>query len=168
MLQLPTSLFRKIWYADATMINRIKPPIAHLLLMVTFLLASGVVLTACSFQQTTQPIDSTQADLMVPEADDPVEIHPITTEYSYTAEYDGQTALDLLKANAEVQTKEYDYGSFIESIDGVSSDATQYWAFYVNREYAKEGTDKTILKKGDAATFRLEAIEAFPTEASGT
>lgn len=168
MPQLPTSLFRKIWYADATMTNRIKPQISHLLLLAVLILAGGFVLTACSVQQKTQPSIESQADGMIPEINEEVEVHPVTTEFSYLAEFDGQTALDLLKANAEVQTKEYDYGSFIVSINGVSSDSSQYWAFYVNREYAKEGADKTILKKGDAATFRLEAIKAFPTEASGT
>ena len=106
--------------------------------MATFLLVSGVILTACSFQPKTQPVDTSKMEEMVPEVNEQVEVHPITTEFSYLAEFDGQTALDLLKANAEVQTKEYDYGSFIVSINGVSSDSSQYWAFYVNREYAKE------------------------------
>lgn len=95
------------------------------------------------------------------ELDENVKLPP-TTEYSYVAEFDGQTALDLLEKNAEVQTKSYDFGSFIEGIDGIMGTEKEYWAFYVNREMAQQAADKTILKKGDSATFRLEPVESFP------
>lgn len=88
------------------------------------------------------------------------EVHPVTTEFSYTATKDGQTAIDLLRANADVSTKDYDFGTFIEEINGVPAEDGQYWAFYVNREYAQQGVDTTILKTGDAITFRLESIDS--------
>jgi len=76
------------------------------------------------------------------------------------AETDGQTAFDLLRTKASVAYKEYEFGVFIESINGLAGDASHFWAFYVNGEYAQAGADQTIINQGDRIEFRYEEIQS--------
>lgn len=91
---------------------------------------------------------------------------PAVTEYTFVASESGQTALDLLTTQAQVQSKTYGFGTFIEGINGVLGNNEQYWAFYVNDQYANEAADKIILQPGDRVSFRLQPVEVFPTEMS--
>lgn len=71
----------------------------------------------------------------------------------------GQTALELLKNNVQLETKDYgEAGMFVTSIDGEAADNQHYWAFYVNDEYAQQGVSQTILDKGDFIKFVYEEI----------
>lgn len=76
-----------------------------------------------------------------------------------TAETDGQTAYELLKEDHEPEVKEYDFGVYIEGIDGVKGNDQYYWAFYLDGEYADKGADQTVLKVGDKVEFRYEEIK---------
>lgn len=71
-----------------------------------------------------------------------------------------ETALDLLKnSGAKVETKSYGkMGSFIIAINGMASDATHYWAFYLNDHYAQQAADRTVLKPGDRIKFAYENV----------
>lgn len=52
-----------------------------------------------------------------------------------------------------------DYGLMVTSVEGNTIDtSSQYWAFYVNGEYAMTGVDSTNIEKG--ATYALKA-ESF-------
>ena len=82
-----------------------------------------------------------------------------TDPISYISELDDKNAFELLKSVAEVEYKEYDFGVFIESINGIKGDDKNFWAFYVNDEKAQAGADKTILQKGDRVEWRYEEIE---------
>lgn len=75
------------------------------------------------------------------------------------AEEDDLTAFDLLLQHEEVTFKEYDFGKFIESINGVSGNDQYFWAFYINGEKATQGADQTMLKNGDQVEWRYERIE---------
>lgn len=135
-----------------------------------FVVALTLSLSGCSLRPNTatepKPLTEVSVEELVRTEEAENVGHPAEAEYSYVASVSGQTALDLLKDNADVQLKEYEFGSFIEGINGVLGDEKQYWAFYVNREYANEAADKIILNVGDVTTFRLEPVEAFPTQAS--
>jgi len=153
------------------MLKRIMTKTAtRIFLTISLVLTLSLGLSGCSLSSNTQP--NTTTDVSAPaevlqQAEEKENVgRPAEAEYSYVASVSGQTALDLLTQNAEVQTKEFGFGTFIEGINGVLGDEKQYWAFYVNREYATEAADKTILSEGDIATFRLEPVEAFPTQAS--
>ena len=76
----------------------------------------------------------------------------------------GETALDLLKkSGAQVQATSYgDAGSFVTSINDVTGDATNYWAFYLNDEYAQQAADKTVVKDGDRIKFVYERVVMTP------
>ena len=153
------------------MLKRIMTKTAtRIFLTISLVLTISLGLSGCSLTSNTQPETTTTvsapADILQ-QTDEKENVgRPAEAEYSYVASVSGQTALDLLKQNAEVQSKEFEFGTFIEGINGVLGDEKQYWAFYVNREFATEAADKTVLSEGDIATFRLEAVEAFPSQAS--
>ncbi len=77
-----------------------------------------------------------------------------------TATQSGQTALELLEAKAEIETKDYgEAGVFVTSINGVVGDNEHYWAFYVNDEFAQQGVSQTVLESSDVVKFVYEEIE---------
>lgn len=98
---------------------------------------------------TTQVTDDSSAQPNIVTAEK-LELHALE---------DGQTALDLLKANAELETKQYDFGVFIESVNGLKGDGKHFWALYVNDVKSQTGADSTILKKGDVAKWVWEEIQ---------
>jgi len=72
----------------------------------------------------------------------------------------GQTALQLLKAKYQVETKEFTgLGEFVTSINGLSSDDKHFWAFYVNGEMAQVGAGQYRSAEGDHIEWKLEEIK---------
>lgn len=72
-----------------------------------------------------------------------------------------KTAFDLLllaKKNDKItlETKQYDFGVFVESIDGVANSADFVWIYYVNNQSANVGADSHQLKNGDVVEWRYE------------
>lgn len=124
------------------------------------ILILGATLTACNLQlQTTE---STNSDQPTPTSAQvaPPDAQPTTIEI--TAWEDGQTAMALLESVATVQKKEYGFGVFVEGINGLLGDKDNYWAFYVNNEYAQQGADQTILQTGDVVRFVYEPVTTSP------
>lgn len=105
-----------------------------------------------SIDTTTEPTqDNTQADAQQ-------EDQQIVESVFYEAHEDGVTAFDLLQENAKVEYKEYDFGVFVESINGVPGNTEYFWALYVNDEKANAGADITILNTGDTVEWKYEKI----------
>ncbi len=78
------------------------------------------------------------------------------TEYlSYKGE-DGKTALELLKSEAEVETKSSSLGDYVTSINGNDGDGSKFWLFYVNGKEATVGADKYITKSGETIEWKLQ------------
>ncbi|NCO12428.1 DUF4430 domain-containing protein [Candidatus Pacearchaeota archaeon] len=102
--------------------------------------------------QTTEPVDPA---MMFDAEASPAAVASIT----YESQADGQNAFELLKDVAKIDYKEYDFGVFVESINGVKGDDKHFWAFYLNGEQAKTGADQTILQKGDKVEWRYEEIK---------
>ena len=71
---------------------------------------------------------------------------------------EGQTALEILKANHQVETQSFSFGELVESINGVKAPATHFWAFYVNDKQAEVGAGDFVTKDTDTITWKLEAI----------
>jgi len=82
-------------------------------------------------------------------------------EYSFIAEENGQTAFAVLEKNLELDYKDYDFGVFIEGINGLKADKDYYWAFYVNGEYAEKGSKQTVLQKDDIVTMKYEEVKEY-------
>lgn len=79
--------------------------------------------------------------------------------YELTAPISNQTALELLQADNQVETKDYGTaGQFVTSINGLAGSNEYYWAFYLNGAYAEKGASQTMLSKGDTIKFVYEAV----------
>lgn len=70
----------------------------------------------------------------------------------------GETALDLIKRTHTVVTKDYDFGTLVESIDSVMNGTeNKYWILYVNGKQASVGAGAYTIQKNDAIEWRFEA-----------
>ena len=88
--------------------------------------------------------------------------NPIAQEakvISLTASEDNTRAWDLLVSNHQIIYQEYDFGIFLEGIDGLKGDQENFWAIYVNGEKSEVGISDIILNQGDLIEFKYEAIE---------
>ncbi len=73
----------------------------------------------------------------------------------------GQTAFELLKvSNVSFESKQYDFGVFIESLNGVKPDKDHFWKLYLNGQEAQVGADKLETHDGDTIEWKLEKINA--------
>lgn len=86
---------------------------------------------------------------------DPALVEP----YILVAEQDDITAFDLLQQNAQINYKMYDFGFFVEDINGIKSSSDYFWAFYVNGVKAEKGADQIRLKVGDKTEWKYEKVE---------
>lgn len=69
----------------------------------------------------------------------------------------GKTALDLLKAEVKVSTRQSSYGEYIDSIDGVQSGKDgKYWEMYVNGSQAPIAANSYMTRDGDEIEWRLQ------------
>jgi hypothetical protein len=78
-----------------------------------------------------------------------------------TIEYpgvDGQTALALLEANHQVESKHYDFGDLVSSIDGIAPGAGHFWALYVNGNFSQVGASDYITKSTDVIRWQIDAV----------
>jgi len=73
---------------------------------------------------------------------------------------EGMNALNLLdKSGLEVQMKEYDFGAFVEGIDGVGGGGeNKYWIYYVNDETGQVAADQYVLDAGDEVGWSFEEM----------
>ena len=79
---------------------------------------------------------------------------------SYQVEI-GKTALDLLRENAEVQTKCEGINAYVTQINGYPdlrrmSLLKEFWAFYINGKMSKVGAGSYKLKDGDKIEWKVE------------
>lgn len=78
------------------------------------------------------------------------------TEFiSYQGE-DGKTALELLKSQAEVQTKSTAYGEMVTAVNGSDGGGSKYWLFYVDGQEAPEGAATYVTKTGQTIEWKLQ------------
>lgn len=116
--------------------------------------ASSQTVTVSQSQTQTSNQDSTTASASA----------KITIELTAVNPRSGQTAFELLKeSGAQVTAESYgDAGSFITSINDLKGDSDNYWAFYINDQYANQAADKTVVKHGDRVKFVYERVLARP------
>jgi len=76
-------------------------------------------------------------------------------EFDYEPEI---TAFALLeKSELSLETKQYDFGILIESIDSVKNGQdNKYWIYYVDGKAAVAAADKVKLSPGDVVEFKFE------------
>lgn len=71
----------------------------------------------------------------------------------------GKTALQALQSVSLVDTKDYSFGKFIASISGINASSSEYWAFYVNGEYAQVGADAYKIEAPASFEFKIEKLQ---------
>ena len=79
-------------------------------------------------------------------------------EISYQG-VEGQNALELLKSNHKVETQSFSFGEMVQSIDGVASPATHFWAFEINGALAEVGAGDYQTKNDDTLSWKLQKLE---------
>lgn len=73
---------------------------------------------------------------------------------------EGKTALEILKAVANVETSGEGQMAFVVSINGYKPDTTkEFWAFYVNNKMAEVGAGSYKTKADDVIKWQLEEIK---------
>lgn len=118
-----------------------------------------VTLAACSPLGEATPTPTTLSTPETSELTDNGQVEKVTL----VADREGQTVYELMTEQVEFETEDYgEAGLFVTSINGVSSTNQNYWAFYVNGEYAQAGISQTVLNSGDIVEFVYEEIDATP------
>lgn len=73
---------------------------------------------------------------------------------------ENKTALDLLKSNHQVETKEFSgVGEFVESINGVKADSRHFWEFFVNEKSSNVGAGSYKPSDKDKLEWKLSEIK---------
>lgn len=71
-----------------------------------------------------------------------------------------ETALSALQSKHSVTVKQYDFGTLVEGVDGVTNGSdNKYWLYYVNDVEASTGADVYQLKNGDRIKWEFKAYE---------
>lgn len=73
------------------------------------------------------------------------------------------TAFEALKKTAEkeklhLQTKQYDFGVFVEGVGDLVSTSGAAWIYSVNGEKGVVASDQYILSEGDAVSWNYEEV----------
>lgn len=132
---------------------------ALVLSAVGYAIYDSVALSSNTTSQIIQDTSSTPQSSPSLEAQDVSTTVETDTLFTITATESGKTAFELLQSQAQVEFTEYPFGVFIESINGLAGDASNFWALYVNDEYSQTGADQTVLESGDVVEFRYEAVK---------
>ncbi len=72
---------------------------------------------------------------------------------------DGLNALQATEKYTQVGTKQFDFGVFVESVNGIKPDEKHFWKLYMNGQGAQVGADQLETKKGDIVEWVLEEIK---------
>lgn len=81
-----------------------------------------------------------------------------TTTY-YNVHTDETTVGAALLGVSLIEGEDSEYGLYVKTVNGVTKDFDtdgQYWAFYVDGEYASAGVDATDIVPGSTYTFKVE------------
>lgn len=78
--------------------------------------------------------------------------------YQFVATSSGQNALELVESQVELSLKKYDFGVMIEGVNGLMADNKNYWAVYLNDEYAQTGITQIELEKDERIELKYEEI----------
>ena len=85
----------------------------------------------------------------------------VISDQGKTIAYDGEnpkTALELLKAKVQVETKDTSFGPQIMVINGIKSTDKEFWAFYVNGQPASVGAHQYQTKDEDRIEWKLTGM----------
>jgi hypothetical protein len=67
----------------------------------------------------------------------------------------GTNVLDQLKVHATVETKNSQYGPFVDAINGKKEEG-KFWSFYVDGQMAQVGAAEYVTQGGEKIEWKLE------------
>lgn len=124
----------------------------------TMLLIAGLILALGIAGASIGSRNNNKQTSMTPTTSqsDPENSETKKTEYlSYQGE-DGKTALELLKSEAEVETKSSSLGEYVVSINGNDGGGSKYWLFYVDGRESPVGAGSYTTKSGETIEWKLQ------------
>lgn len=80
-------------------------------------------------------------------------------EKRFTVNTDETIVGKALLATGIIAGEDGEYGLYVKTVNGVTADYDkdgEYWAFYVDGEYAQTGVDQTELQEGSEYSFKIE------------
>src|SRR3989338_8724173 len=82
--------------------------------------------------------------------------------YEYPIEYkEGLAAFDLFTwAGIRTATKQYDFGVYVDVIEGVKGEKGYYWIYYINGTPAMQAADQYKVQPNDVIEWKYEAEKA--------
>jgi hypothetical protein len=122
------------------------------------MLAFFVLITACSSPATTKTPSAANAKPAPAATPAPSSSMTPPREERLVITYageDGKTALELLKAHAQVRTAASQLGQLVEEINGVRSGDGHYLIYFINGAMAKTGADQYVTRRGDKVEWKL-------------
>jgi len=74
----------------------------------------------------------------------------------------GTNAFDVMQEVAEIEFTDYgEMGVMIDSINGVTPKANEFWKLFVNNEEAMVGISSIILEEDTAIEWKIESMETY-------
>lgn len=72
---------------------------------------------------------------------------------------EGDSVFNLLRTVAakegiEIEVKEYDFGTLVESVNGYANSKTKSWIYFVNDTPGNVGADQKIIEDGDKVEWK--------------
>ena len=154
--------------------HKLSKPFAKIL---TILLSAAVAVSfaSCSSSGNTSSAASTAESSALSEQSSanssaPVEIGEGETAFSfevvlddgtttyYNVHTDETTVGAALLGVSLIEGEDSEYGLYVKTVDGITKDYDkdgQYWAFYIDGEYASTGVDSTDIVPGSTNTFKV-------------
>ncbi len=82
----------------------------------------------------------------------------VLKDYVYYPGSDGKNAFELLQKLTPVQTKKFNFGVMVTSINDQTPDKDHFWKLYYNSQEAQVGSDQLVTHDGDAVEWVIEKI----------
>lgn len=85
-----------------------------------------------------------------------------TSQIGQTIAYEGQngqSVLDLLKRDHQVETIDSSFGVFVKSIDGITQTDNAFWIYYIDGQPGDVAVDKATTQAGQMITWRYETFK---------
>lgn len=73
----------------------------------------------------------------------------------------GENAFELMQKTMAVEFQNTSIGPFITSINGKKAGSDEYWALYVNGEYAQKGINQYTIEGDTMIEWKLEKVSGF-------
>ncbi len=80
-------------------------------------------------------------------------------ETKFEINTDKETVGEALLESGLIAGEEGDYGLYVKTVNGLTVDYDEdgeYWAFYIDDQYAATGVDATPIKEGEVYSFKVE------------